>query len=213
MKRFLLLIALALFGCVSQMKSQDVLAQRANNDNNAKPSSKSQIGKKVVSGAKTHAVAKTAHMLFMGIPIDGSIYAFEQKVFEKKFHKSSIGSYSGYFYGQFCVADIITNDNTANVCEVEIRYNQLIAKYTEFQLKTLYDNIVRDLKKKYTNAKRDETSGWLVLTLPTGFIECRIFESILGKMGGGVNLSIRYVDKANSPDYKIPVLKRNEDDL
>lgn len=96
---------------------------------------------------------------------------------------------------------------------MQIRYNQSIAHYTKSDLILLYGNIVRDLKKKYPKAKCDEADSHFVLSMSQGFIECKIFSTIFGNMGGGVNLVVRYVDKTNSMFYNIPTVKRNEDDL
>lgn len=214
MKKYLLFFVMVLLGNVIPMKSQDMLSRKAPVDKKTEPAKVIQNEKKTVNATKQPTVKKTGpHLLFMGIPIDGSIEVFDQKLDEKGLHKSSIGNYSGRFYGQFCVANTTIDDVTGNVCEVLIRYNQLIANYTEDQLISLYNSIVRDLKKKYTNAKRNETSGNLVLSMPTGYIECKIFTTLFGKMGGGVNLTIKYVDKNNSSNYCVPTLKRNEDDL
>lgn len=215
MRKSLFFIAIAFLGNISGIKSQDMLSRQAPMDKQTSPTAAIQSDKKSVSytEARTTATKKEPHLLFMGVPIDGSIEMFDQKISEKGFHKSSAGGYSGFFYGQFCVAHSEVNNNTGNVCEVLIRYNQLIAKYTENQLISLYNSIVRDLKKKYKTAKRSETSGSIVLSMPLGYIECKIYTTIFGKMGGGVNLTIRYVDKKNTPDYSVPTLKRYEDDL
>jgi len=203
-----LLLLHALLCCINQVYAHPIISEQA------KTTEDVQSGSQSNNTRPPQAISeKGSHLLFMGIPIDGNIEAFDQKLSDKGFTKSSLGDYSGRFYGQFCLTDTKVDKNTGNVCEVFIRYNQLIAKYSETQLINLYDNIVRDLKKKYSTAKRDETGGSLVLSMPLGYIECKLFRTIFGQMGGGVNLTIRYVDKKNSSDYHVPTLKRNEDDL
>jgi hypothetical protein len=215
MKRILLIFLSIMVGSnINFVKGQDPIAPKAPLAKTTEPKEEIQNDKKAVSTSKSGAMTSTGtHLMFMGIPIDGTIDSFDKKISEKSFHKSSLGDYTGRFYGQFCVADTKINKNTDNVYEVLIRYNQSIAHYTKGDLILLYGNIVRDLKKKYPKAKCDETDSHLVLSMSQGFIECKIFSTIFGNMGGGVNLVVRYVDKTNSMSYNIPTVKRNEDDL
>lgn len=215
MKRILLVvITIMVESSVSIIKCQDSFVPKAPIPKTTQPAEEVQNGKNAVSTSKATAMTSTGtHLLFMGIPIDGDVDSFDEKISMKDFHKTSLGGYTGRFYGQFCVAETKRNKDTGNVCEVQIRYNQSIAHYTKSDLILLYGNIVRDLKKKYPKAKCDEADSHFVLSMSQGFIECKIFSTIFGNMGGGVNLVVRYVDKTNSMFYNIPTVKRNEDDL
>jgi hypothetical protein len=214
MKTLLVAITIIFGSYVNQIKSHAPLAPKAILGTMTQPVENIQNENKTVSTNKSTTVTSSGtHLLFMGIPIDGDVDSFDEKISMKDFHKTSLGGYTGRFYGQFCVAETKRNKDTGNVCEVQIRYNQSIAHYTKSDLILLYGNIVRDLKKKYPKAKCDEADSHFVLSMSQGFIECKIFSTIFGNMGGGVNLVVRYVDKTNSMFYNIPTVKRNEDDL
>lgn len=153
------------------------------------------------------------HLKFMGIPIDGTADELEPLLNEKDFEKSGLSDYIGHFYGHFCVLEVGEDEQTGAVNQVLVRYNQLIAHYSSDELVAIYRNIAHDLKNKYKTAKIDEGDGSIILSLPEGYIYCSVFSTIFGNMGGGVNLIVQYVDKANSSDYQVPALRRNADDL
>ena len=214
MKTLLVAITIIFGSYVNQIKSHAPLAPKAILGTMTQPVENIQNENKTVSTNKSTKVTSSGtHLLFMGIPIDGSIDSFKEKLSEKEFYETSLGDYTGRFYGHFCVADAKINKNTGSVCEVLIRYNQSIANYTKDDLILLYGDIVRGLKKKYSKAKCDEINNHMVISMPQGFIECKIFSTFFGAMGGGINLVVRYVDKANTSVYEIPTVRRNEDDL
>ena len=146
MKRTLLVVLTIMVGSsVNIIKGQDPLAHKAPMTNTTQLAEETQNGKNAVSTGKPSSTAsRGTHLLFMGIPIDGDVDSFDKKFSMKDFNKTSLGDYTGRFYGQFCVAETKINKNTDNVCEVIIRYNQSIAHYSKADLILLYGNIVRD---------------------------------------------------------------------
>lgn len=154
----------------------------------------------------------------MQIPIDGSIESFGESLSLKDFNKSSLSdkSYHGYFYKTFASVEISEDKTNQKINAVKVRYNESMTKLSRQSLINLYRNIVQDYIAKYKpikSAKCEIVDDNFLVTLPEGYICCRIFDTIFGAMGGGVNIEIDYVDKANSSDYKIPTFKRASDNL
>lgn len=56
-----------------------------------------------------------------------------------------------------------------------------------------------------------QTRSYIELTLTNGYIEMKAFKA--PAIFGGVNIELTYVDKLNSPNYNVPVLKSRDDDL
>lgn len=166
-----------------------------------------------VIGGQAPITKSKNHLQFMGFPIDGEKNKFEENLSTKGFVKSSLGDISGYFYGAFGSVEITENPNTHKVCKVLVRYNQLMANYSEEDIINLYHNMVSDLRKKYQNAGYDVGDNGTVFSLTNGYIYCHIFSTIFGKMGSGINLEVSYVDKANSSKYMIPSLNKYSNDL
>ena len=87
MRKSLFLIAIAFLGNISGIKSQDMLSRQAPMDKQTSPTAAIQSDKKSVSNteARTTATKKEPHLLFMGVPIDGSIEMFDQKILRQLF--------------------------------------------------------------------------------------------------------------------------------
>lgn len=82
---------------------------------------------------------------------------------------------------------------------------------SESELVALYKRIAQGLKKKYPRAKDISLDGTILLVLTNGYIEMKAFKA--PAIFGGVTIELTYVDKLNSPSYKVPVLKSRDEDL
>lgn len=98
-----------------------------------------------------------AHMKFMGIPLNGNVELFTQKLKAKgltcdvaktKVSPSGVKIYKGLFMGEDSEFMILFNPKDKNVFAVEVSMD-----YSSLELaKTPFDNISKQLKKKYPKA-------------------------------------------------------------
>jgi len=219
----LLFIVIVIVSSAINVKGQDVVARKA-------PANKKASTTKVVSGTKKAATTTKAgkiapkstasknasHLLFMGIPIDGTFDEFAPKLIEKDFTQEKFrpNSFSGMFYETLSSIYVYTDSNTEKINSVEVRYYTGVNGLSEGQMVSLYNRIVRGLRKKYTNAKYSQLDGQTLLSMPLGYIYCEIYDMNLSRnFGGGTYIKLKYVDKKNSSDYSLPRLNRADDDL
>ncbi|MDE6310174.1 MAG: hypothetical protein K2L81_08285 [Muribaculaceae bacterium] len=153
------------------------------------------------------------HLQFMEIPINGTFDSFKEELEAKDIHKDSYNKwgFSGYFFGTIAGISVDYNEETENVYGVTVRYNQSMTNKSESELVALYKRIAQGLKKKYPRAKDISLDGTILLVLTNGYIEMKAFKA--PAIFGGVTIELTYVDKLNSPSYKVPVLKSRDEDL
>lgn len=223
MKRYLYIIAIAIIGSTLQVKSQDLIARPASVDKKAKQTEVMQSNNKAVPQAKTPNAAKTrttvktaSHLKFMGIPIDGTLEEFAPRLIEKNFSqdKHAPHCFSGSFYETYSSVYVHTDKATDIINSVEVRYFSGVNGLSDDQMVSLYNRIVRGLKKKYSSAKFSKLDGKTLLSMPLGYIYCEIYGRNLPKnFGGGTYIELHYVDKKNTSAYSLPRLNRADDDL
>lgn len=217
MKRLSLILAIVLLGNTIQVRSQDIVARKASTDKKANTTKVVGSDKKVTGTAKSRTTAKTgSHLLFMGIPIDGTLEDIAPKLIEKNFRQERLmpNSFSGMFYETLSSINVSTDKTTEKVNSVEVRYYTGVNGLSEDQMVSLYNRIVRGLKKKYTNAKFSQLDGQTLLSMPLGYIYCEIYNMNLSRnFGGGTYIKLSYVDKKNTSDYSLPRLNKADDDL
>ena len=100
------------------------------------------------------------HMKFMGIPLNGNVESFTQKLKAKgltcdvaktKASPSGVKIYKGLFMGEDSEFMIFFNPKDKNVFAVEVSLD-----YSSLELaKTLFANILKQLKEKYSKAVVD----------------------------------------------------------
>ena len=152
----------------------------------------------------------------MSIPIDGTLEEIAPKLIEKNFRQERLmpNSFSGMFYETLSSINVSTDKTTEKVNSVEVRYYTGVNGLSEGQMVSLYNRIVRGLKKKYTNAKFIQLDGRTLLSMPLGYIYCEIYDMNLSRnFGGGTYIVLKYVDKKNTSNYALPRLNRADDDL
>ena len=92
MKTLLVAITIIFGSYVNQIKSHAPLAPKAILGTMTQPVENIQNENKTVSTNKSTKVTSSGtHLLFMGIPIDGSIDSFKEKLSEKEFYETSLG--------------------------------------------------------------------------------------------------------------------------
>lgn len=219
----LLFLAIFLAGTTILAKGQDVIARKASADKKASTTQVVNGAKKTVTKASSNTTTKKStttktgsHLLFMGIPIDGTIEDVAPKLIEKNFRQERLmpNSFSGIFYETLASINVSTDKTTEKVNSVEVRYYTGVNGLSDDQMVSLYYRIVRGLKKKYTTAKLSQLDGRTLLSMPLGYIYCEIYEMNLSRsFGGGTYIKLRYVDKKNTSDYSLPPLNKADDDL
>lgn len=219
----ILFIAIVFIGCAIQVKGQDVVAKKASVDKKASTTQEvSSIKKSVTTAQSSTTINKStinktgSHLLFMGIPIDGSLEDIAPKLIEKNFRQERLmpNSFSGIFYETLASINVSTDNTTEKVNSVKVRYYTGVNGLSEDQMVSLYNRIVRGLKKKYTYAKFSKLDGKTLLSMPLGYIYCEIYNMNLSRnFGGGTYIKLRYVDKNNTSDYSLPRLNKADDDL
>ncbi len=219
----ILFMALVLIGCAIQVKGQDVVARKASSDKKASTTQEVNVAKKSVTKTQTSTTIKKSttnktgsHLLFMGIPIDGTLVGYAPKLIEKNFRQDRLipYSFSGIFYETLATINVSTDNTNENVNSVEVRYYTGVNGLNEDQMVSLYNRIVRGLKKKYTNARFSQLDGKTLLSMPLGYIYCEIYNMNLSRnFGGGTYIKLRYVDKKNTSGYSLPRLNKADDDL
>ena len=154
-----------------------------------------------------------SHIQFMEIPLNGDFDSFKEKLEEKDIHKDSYNKsgFSGFFFGTIAGIDISSNKETGSVYKAVVRYNESMTGMNQSQIVALYKRICQGLRTKYPKAKIQTIDGDLLLSLSNGYIRCNIFGA--PKIFGGATIELTYEDKANSPKYKVPVLKNRDNDL
>lgn len=216
MKRFLFAVTALLFICSTQMNSQDLMARQAPVDKKPKTTEAIQSDKKV-SVAKTRTTTKSgSHMMFMGIPIDGTLDEFAPLLIEKNFRQDRHmkWNFSGVFYETLSTINVSTDNQSNMINSVKVTFYTGVNGLSDDQMVALYNRIVRGLRKKYANAKISRTDGEIVFSMALGYIDCRIFERNLSRnFGGGVYIELEYVDKKNTSNYSLPRLNKADDDL
>lgn len=225
----ILFIAIVFIGCAIQVKGQDVVAKKASVDKKASTTQEvSSIKKSVTTAQSSTAIKKStttkkstinktgSHLLFMGIPIDGSLEDIAPKLIEKNFRQERLmpNSFSGIFYETLASINVSTDNTTEKVNSVKVRYYTGVNGLSEDQMVSLYNRIVRGLKKKYTYAKFSKLDGKTLLSMPLGYIYCEIYNMNLSRnFGGGTYIELMYVDKKNTSGYSLPRLNKADDDL
>ena len=219
----ILFIAIVLISCAIQVKGQDVVARKASSDKKASTTQEVSSVKKSVNKAQSSSTIKKStttktgsHLLFMGIPIDGTLEDIAPKLIEKNFRQERLmpNSFSGIFYETLASINVSTDNTTEKVNSVKVRYYTGVNGLSEDQMVSLYNRIVRGLKKKYTNAKFSKLDGKTLLSMPLGFIYCEIYNMNLSRnFGGGTYIELMYVDKKNTSGYSLPRLNKADDDL
>lgn len=217
MKRLTLFFAFVLLGSIIQIKSQDIVVRKAPTDKKSNTTKVVSSGKKVVGTTKSGTTVKSgSHMLFMGIPIDGTLEEIAPKLIEKNFRQERLtpNSFSGMFYETLSSINVSTDKTTEKVNSVEVSYYTGVNGLSEGQMVSLYNRIVRGLKKKYTNAKFSQLDGHTLLSMSLGYIYCEIYNMNLSRnFGGGTYIKLRYVDKKNTSNYSLPRLNKADDEL
>ena len=217
-----LIFLIVLVGSAIQVKGQDFVARKATFDKKASTTQTVSVAKRTdtaiqsTTTTKKSTATKSAHMLFMGIPIDGTLEEITPKLIEKDFRQERLmpNNFSGMFYETLSSVNVSTDNTTDKVYSVEVRYYSGVNGLSDDQMVSLYNRIVRGLKKKYTNAKFSQLDGKTLLSMPLGYIYCEIYRMNLSRnFGGGVYINLRYVDKKNTSGYSLPCLNRADDDL
>lgn len=219
----ILFIAIVLFGSTIHVKGQDVVARKASVDKKASTTKEvSGVKKTVTTNQSSTTIKKStttktgSHLLFMGIPIDGTLEDIAPKLIEKNFRQERLmpKSFSGIFYETLASINVSIDDTNEKANSVEVRYYTGVNGLSEDQMVSLYNRIVRGLKKKYTNAKFSQLDGKTLLSMPLGYIYCEIYNMNLSRnFSGGTYIKLRYVDKNNTSDYSLPRLNKADDDL
>lgn len=216
MKRFIFAVATLLFICSTQMNSQDLMARQAPIDKKSKTTEAIQSDK-IVPVAKTRTSTKSgSHMMFMGIPIDGTLDEFAPLLIEKNFRQNNHikRNFSGVFYETLSTINVSTDNQSNMINSVKVTFYTGVNGLSDDQMVALYNRIVKGLRKKYANAKFSQTDGECVLSMALGYIDCRIFERNLSRnFGGGVYIELKYVDRKNTSNYSLPRLNKADDDL
>ena len=106
-------------------------------------------------------MAQTQHMKFMGIPLNGTISAFHQKLVAKgckpdvEFNKTApVGSrhFTGTFFGEKALIIVYYNAKT----KVVYRAKAVIRRSSEDMIIQKYDEVKSALEEKYPNAYMDK---------------------------------------------------------
>lgn len=217
MIRTVFVIIMTLWGCVCQMRSQDMLAQKAPVDTKLKTTNPVQSETDTVSTIKARPTNKKGgHMLFMGIPIDGSLEEFAPLLVDRNFRqdRSMPWNFTGRFYETLSSVNVATDKNSNNVSSVEVTFYTGVNGLSDEQMGILYKRITRGLKQKYTSAKYSQAFGETLLSTTAGYISCRIFRLNFSKsIGGGTYIKLKYVDKMNTSNYSLPRLNKADEDL
>lgn len=85
MKKILTLLFLILLGGIGHINSQDVLSNRANADKFANSTDLMQEGKQVQGNKAKPSTIQNNHLKFKGVPINGTVNSFVQKLKQKGF--------------------------------------------------------------------------------------------------------------------------------
>jgi hypothetical protein len=198
------------------MRGQDVVARQAPVDKRPTTTEAIQSDKKVAR-VKSRTKAKSdSHMMFMGIPIDGTLDDFAPLLIEKDFTQSSFAkqSFSGMFYETLSTISVSTDKQNETINSVEVTFYTGVNGLSENQMVALYNRIVKGLCKKYANAKISRTDGDILLSMTLGYIDCKIYDMNLSRnFGGGTYIKLKYVDKKNTSNYSLPRLNKADDDL
>ena len=216
MKRFLFAVATLLFICSIQMNSQDLIARQAPVDKKPKTTEAIQSDKKVPVAKKRATTKYGSHMMFMGIPIDGTLDEFAPLLTEKNFRQNRHmkWNFSGVFYETLSTVNVSTDNQSNMINSVKVTFYTGVNGLSDDQMVALHNRIVRGLRKKYANAKISQTDGETVFSVALGYIDCRIFKRNLSRnFGGGVYIELEYVDKKNTSNYSLPRLNKADDDL
>ena len=153
----LLFIAIVLFGSTIHVKGQDVVARKASVDKKASITKEvSGVKKTVTTNLSSTTIKKStttktgSHLLFMGIPIDGTLEDIAPKLIEKNFRQERLmpKSFSGIFYETLASINVSIDDTNEKANSVEVRYYTGVNGLSEDQMVSLYNRIVRGLKKK-----------------------------------------------------------------
>lgn len=222
MKRYLIVFVALLFGCSIHMLSQDVMARQAPIDKKPKTVEVIQSNKTASATTKSsvtksrHVTKAGSHMKFMGIPIDGSLDEFAPLLIAKDFSQDRHMEwhFRGFFYETFSTINVSTDKQNEKINSVKVTFYTGVNGLSDGQMVSLYNRIVKGLRKKYANAKLLQSDGEIVMSMALGYIHCRIFERIFSRnFGGGVYIELEYVDKKNSSNYSLPRLNKADDDL
>jgi hypothetical protein len=110
-------------------------------------------------------MAQTQHMKFMGIPLDGTISAFHQKLVAKgckpdvEYNKTApVGSrlFIGTFFGEKAKIFVYYNAKT----KVVYRAKAVIDRSTEDMVIQQYNEVKSALEEKYPNAYMDKSEDY-----------------------------------------------------
>lgn len=222
MKKLLFLVIILASSAI-HVNGHDIVARKTPADKKSSTSQVVNSDKKTVTTAKTGktnpkstAAKNDSHLLFMGIPIDGTLEEFAPKLIEKDFRQDRFTPkcFSGMFYETLSSIYVRTDSNTEKANSVEVQYFTGVNGLNEGQMVSLYNRIVRGLRKKYTSAKFSQLDGKTLLSMPLGYIYCEIYNMNLSRnFGGGTYIKLKYVDKKNTSDYSLPRINRADDDL
>jgi hypothetical protein len=216
------LIIVTLLGSTIQIESQDVVARLAATDmevsviNEVDGKGAQDTVKPVRTPQSVTALKKSPHLQFMGMPIDGNLEEIAPKLIEKGFRQCNYNKnfFSGRFYETLSDINVYTDGTTEKVNSIEVSFFTGVNGLSEIQMISLYNRIVRGLKKKYTTAKFSQLDGKILLSMPLGYISCEIYNlNFPRNFGGGTYIKLRYVDKANTSNYSLPRLDKADDDL
>lgn len=153
------------------------------------------------------------HMKFMGIPIDGNVYSFCEKLKERGFIKNpsnnkSIISYKGNYYGEEAFIDV-TFDPTNNVV---FQVSVSIVKNISLELYPIQRDILKAVEDKYSykkEVKNPDLYQYVYYVFdnydPIGLIQTYLLDV---NNGGEAMFNISYTDVENYMRYEE---KRRED--
>ena len=136
------------------------------------------------------------HLSFKGIPIEGSMTEFCQKLKEKGFtyigHENNATAFTGDFTGRNAIVGVVSTDDGENVFSVGVifdasgEWNTLVNTYNYY--KDLYTRKYGkpDVSKENNPAHSDSNTS-LMLELNNGTV---MYKSMWGVTGGDITLSI-----------------------
>lgn len=144
------------------------------------------------------------HMKFMGIPIDGNVYSFCEKLKAKGFVKNEEGnniiSYMGTFYGESAYIDVTYDPSNKNVYQVSAS----IIKQYPISLYSIQRDIMKAIEDKYKYRKevKDVSISSYDYYIfdefePVGMIQTYILDMSKLQRTGESMLSISYLDVEN----------------
>ncbi|MCQ2252657.1 MAG: hypothetical protein MJZ61_04320 [Bacteroidales bacterium] len=137
------------------------------------------------------------HLNFMGIPIDGTMEDFSNKLEEKGFKKLTKSGLKGTFAGYNCTINLTTtngmvNKKDDNIANVTIKFNEYLAASED-----IFHNLSKWLSVKYGNYDELQSSYMMLenhnYKVCNKRVWCTEFGTIVLRDGTVVELS--YIDR------------------